>query len=316
MGTSGHSNGRGKVDGPFRSFLEVTDNGISSIGGRLPVISLNPYGRGCDFDCLYCIHRRSSCGPAVAANEYAVLNKLRKGMNGSLRESKLRRAFESKAPLYIGAMSECLGPTEESTKGGLTLSVLELLKEYNYRYTIITKNDLIATPNYLKQMNPPRTEVQISVSTPIDYCSRIMEQGAPVTHQRLKVARLLANHGVRVVGRIEPIFPDRPDYFYSLGRRPVDIAPFVYWNNSLVRMIWQAGIQEIHMGIIRPQWPVFTAIEKAFGFNLKPFFKQKTGMGAFLSIDERMHYYDLIKKIAGSFKVFTAIVDPDMEEFK
>lgn len=313
MGNERTGSGRGKVT-PFSSFLELKENSLSLTGAALPVITLNPYGRGCDFDCLYCSQRCGIKGPTVAADETKLLRTLRRGLVGTLRDGKLRRAFDAKTWLYIGNTTECLGPSED--KNGLTLQVLEMLKEYNYRYTIITKSDLIATPLYLRQMNPPRTEVQISYSTPMDYCSRIMEKGAPVTHQRLKVARLLIDHGVSVVGRIEPIFPDRPDYFYSLGRRQENMDGFVYWNNTLVRMLWAHGIKELYMGMLRPRWPMFSEVQKAFGFDLRGFYRESGSIGPFMSPDERKHYYDQIKGLAGSFKMYTAIIDPDMQERK
>lgn len=294
---------------PFRSFLTL-ENGFNLMGSREEVISLNPYGRGCDFGCLYCPHSCDKQGPAVAADEGDLLKTLKKGLLGSLG-SKVGRAFKRKAWLYIGSASECLGPAEE--KNWLTLQVLELLKEYNYRYTIVTKNDLIATPPYLRQLNPPRSEVQISFSTPMDYCSRIMEKGVPVTSQRLKVARLLTNNGSRVVGRIEPIFPDRPDYFYSLGRRNPEIPQFIYWNNTLVRMLWAHGIKEILIGMVRPDRKTFPEVQRAFGFDLAPYCMERYRGNPVLSMAERDYYYTLIKKIAEPLKVFTAIVDPEKE---
>jgi DNA repair photolyase len=286
------------------------ESGLSLTGINQDIISLNPY-KGCDFDCLYCDQCHKVKGPCLPTSR-DVINSLKKGLKGLLK-SKTGQAFKENKWLYIGSQSEVLGPTEEKLE--LTLQILEILKEYNYHYSIITKNDLIATSSYLKLLNS-NSEVQISVSTPMDYCSRIMEKGAPVTHQRLKVARLLSDHNVRVIGRIEPIFPDRPDYFYSLGRRPLDIDQFVYFNNTLVRMLWAHGIKELYMGMLKPRWPMFSNIQRAFGFDLTGFYRENGSIGPYMSPDERKHYYDQIKGLAGSFKMYTAIIDPDMQERK
>ena len=175
---------------------------------------------------------------------------------------------------------------------------------------IATRNDLIATGPYLRQL---QGEVQISFSTPMDYCSRIMEQGAPVTSQRLKVARLLRNRDIGVIGRIEPVFPDRPDYFYSLGRRPTYSDQFVYWNNTLVRMLWATGIKEIFMSMVRMDRKTISEVLKAFGFDLGPYYRERLNGNPALSAAERKYYYSLIKSIAEPLHVFTTIVDPDKE---
>lgn len=292
---------------PFKSFLTLEPAFNLTGGRRWDIISLNPYGRGCDFGCLYCPHNCNRKGKAIAANEGELLKALEKGLQGSLR-SKLGKAFREKAWVYIGSSSECLGPAEE--EHGLTLKVLELLKEYNYLYTIATKNDLIATGPYLRQL---QGEVQISFSTPMDYCSRIMEPGAPVTSQRLKVARLLRNRDIGVIGRIEPVFPDRPDYFYSLGRRPLYSDQFVYWNNTLVRMLWATGIKEIFMSMVRMDRRTISEVLRAFGFDLGPYYRERLNGNPALSAAERKYYYSLIKSIAEPLHVFTTIVDPDKE---
>jgi len=138
----------------------------------------------------------------------------------------------------------------------------------------MTKSDLIAVPQYLGQAF--YAEVQISFSTPMDYASRVMEMGAPVTHQRLKVANILSVHGIRPIARIEPLIPDRPDYWYSLGRRDNN-RKFTYWNNTLIQLLAQAGVKEILVGMVKLDPSSIREIKERFGFDLTDFYHPSPG---------------------------------------
>lgn len=290
----------------FKSFLTVKD-GYPILGfPSSTVISINPYGRGCDYNCLYCHQRHCMKGDSVAANENILLEKLERGLEGKLRSGAIKDAFEKKAWLFIGDRTECFGPSEEKYK--LSLKIMKILNKYSYRYGIITKSDLIGTDRYLEQLRK-NTEVQISVSTPMDYCSRIMEQRAPTTSKRLKVAGILKNLGYNIIIRVEPVFPDRPDYFYSLGRNRESASTFVYWNNILIRQIWDHGIKDIIVHMLQAHWSIFSGIKNACGFDLRSFYKENGTMIPYYSILEKDYYYNQIKSLADHYKIHTTIID-------
>lgn len=290
----------------FKGFLTVR-YGYPILGFPFPtIISLNPYGRGCDYNCLYCHQRLCIKGSSIAANENVLLEKLERGLEGKLKAGNLKNAFENKAWLFIGDRTECFGPSEEKNK--LSLKVMNMLNKYDYRYGIMTKSTLIGTDRYIKQLRRD-TEVQISVSTPIDYCSRIMEQGAPTTSQRLKVAGILKNLGHNIVVRVEPVFPDRPDYFYSFGRNQESASKFIYWNNTLIHQIWDRGIRDIIIRMLQAHWPLFSEVKKAFGFDLKSFYKENGTMVPYYSILEKDYYYNQIESLAERYKIHATIVD-------
>lgn len=283
----------------LKDFLTVRD-GYSTLGFSSPIISLNPY-KGCDFHCLYCKQKGNS---TIAANEEELLEKLEKGLVGELRAGKLKDAFRSQAWLFIGDHVECYGPSEEHYK--LSLKAMKILNKYNYRYGIITKSNLIGTDRYIEQLRKD-TEIQISVSTPMDYCSRIMERGAPTTSQRLTVAGIIKNLGYNVVVRVEPVFPDRPDYFYTLKRNQSTASKFVYWNNVLIYQIFKRGIKDIIVNMLQAHRSIFPDVEKAFGFDLRPFYKENNTL-SYYSYLERDHYYNQIKSLATRYRIQATIL--------
>jgi|GEM_PF-3981670 DNA repair photolyase len=284
----------------FKDFLTVRD-GYSILGYPSSIISLNPYGRGCNYNCLYCHQRYCIKGNGVAADENTFLEKLERGLEGKL----MKKAFQNQNWLFIGDRTECFGPFEEQYK--LSLKAMKLLNKYNYRYGIMTKSNLVGTDQYIKQLRK-NTELQISVSTPIDYCSRIMEQGAPTTSQRLKVAGIIKNLGFNVVIRVEPVFPDRPDYFYSFGRNQRSASKFVYWNNTLIYQIFDRGVRDIIVHMLQAHWPMFSEIKKAFEFDLRPFYKENGTMIPYYSILEKDYYYNQIKSLAERYKIHATII--------
>jgi DNA repair photolyase len=288
----------------LRDFLTVRD-GYSILGFSSPIISLNPY-KSCDYGCLYCKQCKQKGNSTIAKEE--LLEKLEKGLEGKLRAGKLKGAFRSKAWLFIGDHVECFGPSEEQHK--LSLEAMKILNKYNYRYGIITKSNLIGTDRYIEQLRKD-TEIQISVSTPMDYCSRIMEQGAPTTSQRLKVAGIIKNLGYNVIVRVEPVFPDRPDYFYSLGRNQSTASKFVYWNNILIYQIFDRGIRDIIVNMLQAHRSMFPDIEKAFGFDLRPFYKENNTLpycSTYYSCLEKQYYYHQIESLAKHYKIQATIL--------
>jgi len=251
-------------------------------------IVVNPY-EGCDYNCAYCRFRSSRYPvkphPSIAKHLEEVLQE-----NPDL-------------PVIIGAETEPLGPSE--VKQGLTLRCMEVLKDQARPYTILTKSDLIAIPKYLSQAY--YAEVQLSFSTPMDYSSRIMEMGAPVTHQRLKVANILLRHQIKVIARVEPIIPDRPDYWYSLGRRE-DNRKFVYWHNTLIPLLAKAGIKEVLVGMARLDLFSIDEIKERFGFDLTDFYilspEQILSPGMIYSSDEEEHYLSEVESLAKLRKMY------------
>ena len=87
----------------------------------------------------------------------------------------------------------------------LTRRCLEVLAGCNCKIQIITKSDLVARDDDLLSKIP--ATVALTITTDVEYISKILEPNAPTPSQRLRAAQDLIKAGVPVSVRIDPIIP-------------------------------------------------------------------------------------------------------------
>lgn len=154
--------------------------------------SLNPY-TGCPHGCLYCyassyIPRFSQCRPK----------------SGLLR----RLAGEAKRlpPASLVALSNSSDPYPPLEKElGLTRGCLQIMKGRGLSVQVVTKSHLVAEDAGL--LAGMRSCAAITVTCLDNGTSRRLEPGAPLPGQRLAALQRLADEGVAVSARIDPIIP-------------------------------------------------------------------------------------------------------------
>jgi len=155
-------------------------------------LSLNPY-TGCPHGCLYCYARSyiphfSCCRP---------------------KTDLLRRLSREAARIQPGRLvamsnsSDPYPPLEEELR--LSRSCLKILKAQGLAVQVVTKSCLVAQDaDLLAGMS---SCVAMTLTTLDDSISRVLERGAALPGQRLKAMEKLADHGVPVSTRIDPIIP-------------------------------------------------------------------------------------------------------------
>ncbi len=155
-------------------------------------LSLNPY-TGCPHGCLYCYARSyiphfSCCRP---------------------KADLLRRLSREAARIQPGRLvamsnsSDPYPPLEEELR--LSRSCLKILKAQGLAVQVVTKSCLVAQDaDLLAGMS---SCVAMTLTTLDDSISLILESGAALPGQRLKAMEKLADHGVPVSARIDPIIP-------------------------------------------------------------------------------------------------------------
>jgi DNA repair photolyase len=155
-------------------------------------LSLNPY-TGCPHGCLYCyassyIPRFAECRPKVD-----LLKRLAR------ESSKIR-------PDTLVAMSNSSDPYPPLEKElRLTRGSLRILKERGLYVQVVTKSHLVAQDAEL--LADMLACVAITVTTLQDSICRRLEPGAPLPAKRLAAMAELAERGVAVSARIDPIIP-------------------------------------------------------------------------------------------------------------
>jgi len=155
-------------------------------------MSLNPY-TGCPHGCIYCyassyIPRFQECRPKVD-----LLKRLEKDL------AKIE-------PGTFVAMSNSSDPypsMERELK--LSRGCLQMLKKKDCRVQVVTKSDLVAEDADL--LASMKATVAVTVTTLKDSICRKLEPGAALPGKRLDAMRILADRGVPVSARIDPIIP-------------------------------------------------------------------------------------------------------------
>lgn len=161
--------------------------------------NMNLY-RGCSHGCIYC-DSRSNC--------YHIDNfDIPKGKENALEilEKELSKKKDH-GVVGIGSMSDTYNPQEikyEQTRGAL-----KLLSKYNFGVSIDTKSNLILRDlDLLKEINNKNNVIiKITITTPNDELSKIIEPHVSNSSDRFKVIKTLTDNGIFTGIMMNPILP-------------------------------------------------------------------------------------------------------------
>jgi DNA repair photolyase len=162
----------------------------------------------CPLNCLYCFAmsrggRRTST--ALAADAGSLVRRLTRGLLLTQdRISVESEMIQRNLPLHVGGIGD---PFSNSRAAAVSWQVLRFLHEASYPTVISTKN-----PKALLD-NADRDDVrlgrgmvvQVSFTTLDDSSADRLEPRAPSPRERIECVRLLADRGVFVVARIQPL---------------------------------------------------------------------------------------------------------------
>ena len=161
--------------------------------------NMNLY-RGCSHGCIYC-DSRSSCYhiddfdvPKGKENALAILDK---DLSGK----------KKKGIVGIGSMSDTYNPQEkqhEQTRGAL-----KLISKCGFGVSIDTKSDLILRDlDLLKEINAKNNVIiKLTITTPHDDLSRIIEPRVCVSSRRFEVIKTLNENGIFAGIMMNPVLP-------------------------------------------------------------------------------------------------------------
>lgn len=156
--------------------------------------------RGCQHGCIYCDSRSRCYGMDHAFEDIAV-----KENALDLLEQSLRR----KHPCMIGtgSMSDPYMPLEEELC--FTRRALELLCQYGFGATLITKSDRVLRDlELLKALHEKsRCVVQMTLTTCDEELCRVLEPGVCTTKRRFEALCRLREAGIPTVVWLSPILP-------------------------------------------------------------------------------------------------------------
>jgi len=102
-------------------------------------------------------------------------------------------------------MTDCFQPMERMKR--LTYETIKLLNNHKINYLIVTKSDLVASPEYLEIYNKELAHFQITVTS----TSRNNYEKAPEPKRRIKAIEKLQSLGFDVSVRLSPFIPKNID---------------------------------------------------------------------------------------------------------
>lgn len=249
---------------------------------------LDTYGRGCTHNCNYCYAKDSLTKhgawnrPHPFPIDLSEIRKIFYTVFETDKKTKWREVMKKRTPLRIGSMSDSFMWMDQ--KFGVTHELLKILSHYHYPYVVFTRSDLIATDKYLKVLRPDIGSVQFSISSNNEELTRKTEPGAPSIKRRFAALKTLNGEGYRTAVRINPLFPTRPDGYFtdeaSIKARfgSFDNVPkFDFFDidrlPDFVEQIAESGTPTLLAGFVRLTPYTINRMRDVSGIDLRSFFK-------------------------------------------
>lgn len=157
--------------------------------------------RGCSHGCIYC-DSRSNCYHMEHAFEDI---EVKENAIELLKDALIRK--RKKCMIGTGSMTDPYIPPE--MKLGNVRKTLELVYEYGFGFTVITKSNRILRDLDLLQKINEKTKcvVQMTLTTCDEDLCRKIEPNVSTTEERFEVLKTLRDCGIPTVVRLSPILP-------------------------------------------------------------------------------------------------------------
>lgn len=159
---------------------------------------LDTYGCGCQHDCKYCYAKSLLNFRGLwDASEPACANLY-----------KIKCAIKMLSPkdvVRMGGMTDCFQSIERIEL--LTYNTIKILNHFRVSYLIVTKSDLVASPEYLEIYDKKLAHFQITITStkPNNY------EKAPIPEKRIRAIETLYKLGFDVSIRLSPFILENID---------------------------------------------------------------------------------------------------------
>lgn len=171
----------------------LTKSGISGMS-----FSLNPY-IGCEHSCIYCYatfirkwrEHREEWGKIIEVKI-------------NLCEQLRKEIKKKKGIICIGTIGDPYQPIE--LKYSLTRKAIEILKEYNLEFEILTKSHLILRDLAILK-DYPKASCEITLTTLDEKVRKIFEPKASPIKERIKAIEILVKNNIYTTLFFGPIIP-------------------------------------------------------------------------------------------------------------
>ncbi len=168
--------------------------------------SINPY-RGCEHGCVYCFARPTHAYLGLSPGLDFESRLFYKPDAAALLRKELAAPSYRCAPIAVGINTDAYQPVER--KLCITRDILEVLRECNHPFTLVTKSWLVERDLELlaDMARKHLVQVMVSITTLRHDLSRYMEPRAAAPARRLKVIQNLHEAGIPVGVLVAPLIP-------------------------------------------------------------------------------------------------------------
>jgi len=190
----------------------------------LPKYNLNTYLGRCGHGCIYCyaVKFPSFTGPTLPRED--LLEKI----------EEMAAKTRPKLPVMLSDCTDPYQPLEE--KYGITRKCIEVLAKHKFPLLIVTKSSMVVRDIDVLKLTP--TVVSITITTLNDEIASFWEPNAPSPKFRVDTLKKLADEGITVTARIDPIIPGVND----------DVEEF----EGLVKVLAEVGVRQITASTFKP----------------------------------------------------------------
>lgn len=312
-------------------FVMKTDfrlaNSHSTCQQCLYSFEIDTYGRGCIHNCVYCYAKAELTVHGMWNNPIPVpidINSVRKAFYTTFettKKHKFREILERKIPLRIGSMSDSFMASDKIYK--VTQELIKLLNFYEYPHIVFTRSDLVAEDEYLKLLNPKHVAVQFSMSSTNDEITKLIEPGAPSPSRRLAALRKLSENEIWTTVRINPLFPTRPDGFFTDDKFTFtgQVPELNISDVDMIDEIADHKVPAILVGFGRFSGFALNALSKSLEIDFRSFFRrdlvEKSARDYHYSDREIQFYYNQFHKraLAQSLQFSTCYIGNGEDHF-
>lgn len=187
----------------YKHFLSISSQ-IAFCSAPLRLDTFN----ACQFSCGYCYARaRTGSGrdaKLAAANALTLENRLLRIERGIVK-SALDEFIERRTPIQFGGMSDPFMPMEAKTNA--TLSIMRVLKEFDYPYLLSTKGALVFQDAYVKSLRQANVIVRFSFAGCSDRLRHQIDRGVLNYATFLSHVGKLRDNEIKVGLRLQPLIP-------------------------------------------------------------------------------------------------------------
>ncbi len=180
---------------------------------------LNSY-QGCEHGCVYCFARTTHQYWGYSAGLDFETKILYKAEGPTLLRKALTRKQYRPMAIMMSGNTDAYQPAEKELR--LTRQCLEVLREFDHPFGLITKNSLILRDADLLREAAERDLVHVclSITTLDEDLRRFLEPRTASIHQRFRAVEALSKAGVPVMVNIAPVIPGLTDHeLFAIARR-------------------------------------------------------------------------------------------------